>query len=285
MELRQAAKKIRLVALDLDGSCLNSGKIVTERTKAAIRGLIRKGIEVVPATGREFAGLRENVIGVNGIRYVISGNGAVVTDGADGRRLKESLIPYRMAASLADELLIRETFVYLHQKDEESMHRIACRFEKLIEDCQKERDWPDNVPVLKSGLGDFIRKKGHDIVMLGAYFRGFDGFSVFRELLKRSYPEIRGYRVDQSTMEFISPQAGKEKALLYLCHHLQILPNQVCAFGDHENDIEMLRMAGIGIAMGNALQSVKQAADTVTKNNDDEGVAEFCEAYFLREDE
>lgn len=285
--LWQAAKNIRMIAMDLDGSCLNSSKAVSERTAKVIRKLIQKGVEVVPATGRGFYRLREDVIGVGGIRYVISGNGAVVTDGNTGLHLSEHLISCRTAASLADELLALRACVYIHQNDEKSTHIVACRDAEVLDHCRREREKgrSEAGPVLRDGLGDFILRAGQDVVKLGAAFWKFDGFSALSERLKTDYPDIRGFRVDSSSMEFVSRRAGKEKALLDLCRHLRIAPEQVCAFGDYENDIGMLRMAGIGVAMGNAAETVKQAADTVTKSNDDEGVAEFCETYILTEQE
>ncbi len=285
--LWKAAKNIRLIAMDLDGSCLNSAKVVSPRTKRVIRKLIQKGVEVVPATGRGFCRLREDVIGVGGIRYVISGNGAVVTDGNTGLHLTEHLIPCRAAASLADELLALRACVYVHQNDGKSTHIAACRDAEVLDHCRREREkgQPDAAPVLKDGLGDFILNAGQDVVKLGAVFWRFDGFSTLLERLETDYSDIRGFRVDSSSMEFVSRRAGKETALLELCRHLRIAPEQVCAFGDYENDIGMLRMAGIGVAMGNAAETVKQAADTVTKSNDDDGIAEFCETYILTERE
>lgn len=281
MELRQAAKQIRLIALDLDGSSLNSKGVITERTRKGIQKLIQRGYEVVPATGRGFYRLREDVIGVPEIRYVISANGAVVTDGVSGRRLVENLIPCRTAASLADELLCRGSCVYLHHNDAHSTHRMACFDRSEYDRCFSRTDWPPSEEILTGKLGKWILRDHLDVIKLGVYFYGsLNGFSRFEQIAAR-YPEISGFRVDECAMEFTSCKAGKANALRELCRHLQIPLEQVCAIGDNGNDVEMLQIAGIGVAMENAIEEAKRAADVVTQSNDREGVAEFLEKYLL----
>ncbi|MPM92399.1 5-amino-6-(5-phospho-D-ribitylamino)uracil phosphatase YitU [bioreactor metagenome] len=68
-----------------------------------------------------------------------------------------------------------------------------------------------------------------------------------------------------------------------MCAHLGIELAQVCAVGDNGNDVEMLRIAGLGAAMGNAIDAAKQAADLVIGRNDEDGVAQFLETHFLNE--
>ena len=104
-EIKERAKEIRLIALDMDGTCLDERGQMTQRTSAAIRALVEKGYIVVPATGRGFPELRERVIRVPEIRYVISNNGAILTDGATGERLVERDIPRQDAAALAVAVL------------------------------------------------------------------------------------------------------------------------------------------------------------------------------------
>ena len=84
--LEDKFKQIKLIALDIDGTSMNSNSIVTKNTQNVIRKLVNKYI-VVPTTGRGFFGLRENILNVNHIRYVISANGAVVTDADENKRI------------------------------------------------------------------------------------------------------------------------------------------------------------------------------------------------------
>lgn len=281
MELKQAAEKIRLIALDLDGSSMNSKGVVSGRTRHAIAGLVRKGYEVVPATGRGFYHLRENIIGVSGLRYVISANGAVITDGITGRRIEENLIPCRTAASLAEKLLRPGTCVYIHRNDEQSTHILACR------DRAEYSAWfarpgglgPEEIRTEK--LGEFILADNRDVIKLGAFFHGFDGFSFFEDKIGTNYPGINSFRVSDCSMEFTSSRASKANALRSLCGYLHIPLEQVCAVGDNGNDVEMLWIAGLGVAMGNAIEAAKQTADAVIGSNDDDGAAAFFEEYFL----
>ena len=85
-------KNIQLIALDIDGTSMNSNSEITEYTRNVIQRLANKYV-VVPTTGRGFYKLREKILKVENIRYVISANGAVVTDGLKNKRLFEFLIP------------------------------------------------------------------------------------------------------------------------------------------------------------------------------------------------
>lgn len=280
MELRQAAKKIRLIALDLDGSCMNSQGIVTGRTRRIIGGLIRKGYLVVPATGRGFHHLREDIIGVEGIRYVISDNGAIVTDGLTGRRLTECLIPRRTSASLAERLLRCGTLVYIHCSDARGTYLMACRNPAKYA-CFARPGWVPPKEFLTNGVGQYLLRDGRGVTTIGAYFDGENDFSYFETIIAAEYRELHGFRVADHAMEFTCRQASKADALRGLCRRLQIPPEQTCAIGDNGNDVELLRTAGLGVAMGNAIPEAKQAADVVVKSNDEDGAAEFFEKYFL----
>ena len=76
--------------------------------------------------------------------------------------------------------------------------------------------------------------------------------------------------------------ATKENAILQMCDALELQPVQIIAFGDDYADIGMLKMCGLGIAMGNAIDEVKKVADVVIGNNDDDGIAIWLETTFLR---
>src|SRR5690606_17087092 len=83
-------------------------------------------------------------------------------------------------------------------------------------------------------------------------------------------------------LEILPPGTSKGSALKTLLKEMNIAPANVLAIGDGENDIEMLQLAGIGVAMGNALQPVKDIANHVVSNNDADGVAEAIEAFALK---
>lgn len=280
-EIRKRAKQIRLIALDMDGTSMDSNSQITPRTRAAIQALVDKGYLVVPATGRGFYDLREKIIGVAGIRYVISANGAVVTDGLDGSRLYENLIPCREAAKLAEELLDHNCCVYIHRNDGKSTHVMSCKSREIYERFFYDPKMPKPRDVMTEDLRAFILEDNRDVIKIGMFFRAPETFSGFARMVADHYPEISCFQVSDQGMEFVHQGADKAEALAVLCEKLQIPLSRVCAFGDNGNDVEMIRRAGLGVAVENAIPEARMAADHVAGSNDGEGVAEFIETYLL----
>ena len=278
-----ATSQIKLIALDLDGSSLNKESKVSPRTKRAIAEAIRQGYMVVPATGRSFYRLREDVIGVDGIRYVISAGGGQLVDGERNEVLLQSIIPRAEAARLAEDLLRQCTNIYLHRADGKNSPWMGCRSVEEYEQWFLQPGWPGKRQIVTSDIGTKILQMDSEVLQLGAYFYGFEGFRAFDELLAQQYPQLCWFQVAANAAEFSPKGVSKAAALRHLCAHLGIELAQVCAVGDNGNDVEMLRIAGLGAAMGNAIDAAKQAADLVIGRNDEDGVAQFLETHFLNE--
>ena len=276
-----ATSQIKLIALDLDGSSLNEKSKVSPRTKRAIAEAIRQGYLVVPATGRSFYRLREDVIGVDGIRYVISAGGGQLVDGESNEVLLQSIIPRAEAARLAEDLMQDCTNIYLHRADGKSSPWMGCRSVEEYERWFLQPGWPNKRQIVTSDIGRHILQMDSEVLQLGAYFYGFDGFSAFDKLLAQHYPQLGWFQVADNAVEFSPKGVSKAAALRHLCAYLGLELGQVCAVGDNGNDVEMLRIVGLGAAMGNAIDAAKQAANLVIGRNDEDGVAQFLETYLL----
>ena len=101
------------------------------------------------------------------------------------------------------------------------------------------------------------------------------------EALLALLPECRLTRWGEGVVDFLPAGGGKEQGILAVCRELGITPEQVIAFGDAENDIAMLRLAGLGVAMGNAIQEVKDIADDITLSNEEDGVADYLKKWII----
>lgn len=281
-EVKSRAAGIRLLALDADGTCLTTDKRCTDRTVRAVNRLAEQGCLVVPASGRGYKGLLENVFPFSEIRYVISSDGAIVTECATGRHLWDEKIPCRTAARLAKELFLEDTCVYFHREEEKGTYMRACRsketYRKLFSGSW-HRVLDDDI--MTDGLDQVILRDGKDISKMGMWFLRQDGFAYYEPIIAREFPELNCFRGDVNALEFTSCRTSKGEALKALASHLGLDRTQICAIGDNDNDISMLEFAGLGVAMGNAIESAKEKADFIIGSNDDEGVAEFLETYFL----
>lgn len=284
-QLREAMKGVRLITIDMDGTALNSKKEFTPRTHRVVQGLIDRGYIIVPATGRSYNGLVESVLGLTGVRYVISANGAFVTDSTDGSHIWEQLIPCQVAAALGDELFVPGTLAYFQRDTKLCTHDVAATH---VMSCTSREDyrrffWRQGFPapeqVMTEKLGKYIREEGRDIPKLALVFTRPDGFAYYEDMLAKRYPEVNGFRTDVAAIEIANRRTGKGEALRALAEALHIPREQICAFGDNGNDKGMVEYAGIGVAMGNAIDTVREAADYIAGTNDEEGVARFLEEF------
>lgn len=279
-EVKNWAAGIRLLALDADGTCLTSDKRCTDRTIRVVNQLAERGCLIVPASGRGYEGLLENVFPFSGIRYVISADGALVTECATGRHLWDEKIPCKTAARLAKEMLLEDTCIYYHREVGENTYFRACKSEETYRKIFSGNIYRGSFDdVLTEGLDQVILRDGMDILKMGLWFSRPDGFAYYEPIIAREFPELNCFRGDVNALEFTSCRTSKGEALKALASQLGIDRSQVCAIGDNGNDISMLEFAGLGVAMGNAIESAKEKADFIIGSNDEEGVAEFLETY------
>ena len=282
-QLAETARRIRLVAVDLDGTGLTDEKEFTPYTRRTLQALIDRGYQVVPTTGRSYYGLVENLLKLDGVKYAITADGAFVTEHETGTRNWEETIRCERAASLGDELLEDGNCVYYHRNDARCTHVMACTDRELYENHIWRPGFPDPKGLVTEHFGDCIRELNEDVVKIGLFF-DLEAYSFerYEGLMQEKYPEISYFRADRNSLEITSCETSKGKALAFLAGRLGLDPSEICAFGDNGNDVEMLRYAGLGVAMGNAIPAAQEAADHIIGTNNEESVAKFIEAYFLK---
>ena len=273
---------IRLIALDLDGTLLTSGKTISPDDRAAVEEAIARGILVVPVTGRPAQGIPREVLDLPGVRYVVSSNGATIRDIQTG----ETLLETHLAAETALEVLaasdhvtmIREVFRsgvgYLSRRD----YDILCeRYEGAMLAYVL-----DTRQVVPGTLEEFLRDDPRPVEEL---FFLTDSEETKRDLHRTlsALPGIGFADPFPKDLEVMAGGIDKGEGLRFLLDRLGIDPAEVMAVGDGGSDLPMLRAAGIGIAMGNSLEPVKAGADWVTGTCDENGVAQAIRKYILTE--
>lgn len=273
---------IKLIAFDLDGTLLKDNKELTPRTLKALGRAADAGICLVPATGRLYDGVPEEVRDLPYIRYVISSNGAEVYDS------REKRILYR-AEMNQDEVqqffnctrdlpaiigCYKNGKGYMEEKDIEKIAAYASSKE-LFQMMQRTY-----VPV--ENLEAYLRKSGENVQKMVLFFKDLE---EKKKALEDLNVKLSNLAVSTSIVNNIEVNAGganKGAALKFLREYLQIERMETAAFGDGTNDIAMLTGAGIGFAMGNACQETREAADKVTLSNEEEGVAYEMEQILQR---
>ena len=273
--------QIKLIALDLDGTLLNSNKELTPRPYRALEKAAEMGIEVVPTTGRLVGALPEVIRKLPFLRYVISVNGAQVVDLHTQQTLYNAEIPMERALQVMrrmDDLpVIYDCYMdgrgwmtaHMYDRAEE----FACN-QHVLDLIRKMRA---PVPELKA----FVTEQGRSVQKMQMFFHTRQERLDAMPGLTQELDDLILTSSYENNIEINSADATKGKALRYLCQHLGFGSENAISFGDGTNDLSMLEEAGIGVAMENAEDVVKDCADYITASCDEDGVALAIEKFIF----
>ena len=262
---------IRCVALDLDGTTLNSQGKLSERTRQAIRAVLERRIHVIVASGRPVSSLPEEVVGIPGIRYAVTSNGAVVRDLETGEILRE----YKLTPEAAEEILgltegmdvAYETFIAGIPYAQASYVADPVRYGAAATAVSYVRRTRKPVKDIRG----FIRRHKRELDSIDVVIR--EGKEALWKKLETQVEDIYVTSSVPQLLEISYKEAGKASGVRFLLDHLKIAREHLAAFGDGDNDSGMLRLAGVGVAVANAVPGCLAAADRITGSNDEDGVA------------
>lgn len=238
----------RLVLLDIDGTILNAKDELDDKLIETIKALQQKGILVGLASGRSFDGsyIYGQKFGCS--LYVVYNGGYVILD-------KEIIHDTRIPSSLAYRLCSKTQDLngtYIHFNGRGSLSNHPPR---------------DNEYLLPKASISNVKESNQDAHRVVLYLD-----SEHRALVSQEVEDAACF--DEGDRLEIFPAGSKWTGIQSLIKHLDIKPEEVVTIGNGTNDIEMLKAAGLGIAMGNAPDTVKQSADWVTSDSDHHGVVE-----------
>ena len=270
--------RIRLIAFDLDETLLNSDKSLSDENREALERAAEAGILIVPATGRFLGGIPENIRSLP-IRYAITMNGSEVADVQTDARLYRAYIPNERAQAL---MRYFDTLPVAYDCYMGGKGYIAKEFLDRIEDyivtpvyivmAHRNRT---AVPYLP----DFIAERGLPLQKLQIFTPDSTYKAALMRELALRYPDLVITTSTPENIEINAKEATKGHALKALCTHLGIPASQAMAFGDGLNDLSMLEAAGTGVAMANAAEPLKKAADYITLSNNEAGVAHAIKRF------
>ncbi len=274
--------KPRIIALDLDGTLLDSNKTITPRTFEALRLASEAGIEIVPATGRFFTGMPRVVRELPFLHYAITINGARVFDLRSGEVVYQSEIPIGRAVEIMSHLE-RWPVVYDCYMDDRGWMTAAMKgnviqYTQEMQLVRLVRDLRQSVPELKRFLLDYApTHPGVGVQKISV----FTGEESLRKTISAELAAAFGDIVVSSSMatnlEINSRTAHKGLALWALADRLGVPHEATMAFGDGLNDVQMLDYAGVAVAMQNSMSEVFAHADLIAPDNDHDGVAQVIE--------
>lgn len=267
----------KLIVSDMDGTLLNEDKKVSDETKAAIRKLEAHGARFTIATGRIYpaAKLYSDDLGIH--TPLICCNGAVIIDPATNEVLYGSGISKEIGCQVLD--ICEQYGVYYHLYDKNTIY--SDRMERVIAYFNEfSKNLPEDYKI-KTKIVTNTRALFEEttVYKIGMYYDNSDRALEMRKALE-GISGASCFKSMDTMFDVLAEGTNKGTALKKLCGMLNLTLPEVVAFGDNENDLEMLEAAGYGVAMGNAEDFVKDVADHVADTNEADGVRLALEKLF-----
>lgn len=270
---------IKVIAMDLDGTALNHQKQLTERTRAAIQNAAKSGIQIVVATGRTFSSLAPEVLAMPEITCAITSNGAVVNQIPDGAVLLHNYPNPETVSEIAG--MIQEEKIDTEVCTGGQAYIGQSYYDRVLEgktnrDVQYVKTTRHPVP----DIYQFLLEHRVAIENINLNFKTLEEKQQWQQRFQK-LPEVTPTSSFLFNVELGGATTSKAHALQALLDEWQMTSQQVMAFGDSENDLGMIQMAGIGVAMANGMEEVKQAADLLAESNEEDGVAKIIEQLIV----
>lgn len=277
--MAQGGNMIKLVAIDIDDTLVNTSKEITDQVKDSLHKATEAGVKIVLTTGRPVKGVQAylKTLGLADLedQYVITYNGSVV-ETTSGQVIASQEVGYPAYESMThfgqknwgEEVLVQAEML----EDIYTTNRV-------INPMASRESYFMSMPIHVLDLADMPAEGNYVKVMLIAEVAKID--EIQQKLPKEIFDNYTIVRSDQYFLEILNKEASKGNGLRALADHLGIDMSETMAIGDQQNDMSMLETAGFGVAMGNAIPELKEIADAVTTTQDEHGVGVAIHKYVL----
>lgn len=274
--------KYKMIAMDMDGTLLTTDKKVSKYSKAVLQRASDMGVKLVVCTGRIFKSAKSfaKIIGTKA--PIVASNGAYIREKDRDEVIYSKPLKRNEIYKIID---ISKEYDFCPQVFTSD----TIFSEKLIHSAKSYTIWNESL-LEKDRINIHITDDIYSIIdeNLGGILKVFvvsneeDKLLSFRKDLK-SYGDFSIVSSFKNNAEIMSEGISKGNAVNILAEYFNIPKDEVVCFGDGENDISMIKYAGLGIAMNNAIDELKEIADYITDTNDNDGVAKAIEKFVLKE--
>ena len=266
---------IKLVALDLDDTLLDPNLKISEESIRLIQEVRKRGVRITISTGRMYPSALPYALQLGIDVPIITYQGACVKNSLSEEVLYFKPVPPKLAHEVIQ--FFQSSGVHCHSYFGDCL---------VMESLTEEGGFYSRLAGVEATIVDDLlgSLETSAALKIMAISNDEPKLLVLEEQLKFKYgAKLHITRSKPYFLEVMHPEADKAKALEVIARHYRIDQQDVMAIGDSYNDIEMLQWAGVGVAMGNAHESVKDAADFVTSSNEEDGVAQALRRFILME--
>ena len=260
-------QNIKMIITDLDNTLLRKDKTISEYTKSILKKCHENGLMIVFATARPERATKQWQLNETSI-YIISNNGATIT--LDGKEIRNIPISENTKHSLIKRFV-----------DDSNVNGMTVEVGEFLYTNDKEyKTWATfgNDAGWNPVYHDFLTPITEKICKFSVESKSPE---IITNIL-RDYPELHIFPNNGEYWHQITHNtASKINAIQYLSELTDIPINDIIAFGDDYNDVEMIKKCGVGVAVANAVSDAKQAADFICETNDNDGVAKYLEEFLL----
>lgn len=289
----------KIVAVDLDGTLLNSYGIVTENTKNKIKEVMDKGTEVIIASGRPIDSIKTIANEIGSKKYFIAGNGAVVYDIQNDEIIYEKYMSKQKVLEIIE--LCEENSITYNVYTDKTILAKALKYNVLYyhkENLKKEENKKTNISIvenmyeyvknmkdekfLKITICDENKAIFNSIIKRLRKIEGVEVLDVLhmsRKTIKQGTEDIT---IEYYYTEISSSNVDKWNAIEFLIDKMNVKKEEVITIGDNINDKKMIENAGVGIVMAGSTPKVTEVADYITLGNNEDGVAQALEKYCMK---
>lgn len=289
----------KIVAIDLDGTLLNSFGEITPKTKEVLKMAINRGVQVVLASGRPISAIENIANEIGSKEYLISGNGALVYDIQKSEVVYDKFLAKDQVLKIVD--ICEENSIYCNVYTETEVIAKSLNYNVLFyhkENAKKVEGKRTNINIV-SNMRKYIEELSDEsrflkmtvcdpsrMIFNGIIrkLRNIDTIDVLdvshmsRKTIKDGTDNVQ---IEYYYTEITNKNVNKWSAIEYLLELQNISSEEVMAIGDNVNDKEMIENAGLGVVMGNSSPQMKEIADVVVSDNNSDGIVEAIEKYIL----
>jgi Cof subfamily protein (haloacid dehalogenase superfamily) len=273
-------KMYKLIAIDLDGTLLNSKKRISETNIKYIKEVIEKEVKVVVCSGRIYAGAKIFARQISVNDTLIACNGAIIKDiGTDE-------VLYYNSMNIPDCIRVidicHELDIYFHVYIGDTMYTERLEFSSLFY-WKRNQELPQDEQVdirLVQNMYEVIEKNAGKVLKIVVISNDPNILADARKKVC-CIDSVEVMSSDSNNFEVMNQGVNKGNALKFIAGKLGIKREEIIAIGDNENDYTMIEYAGLGVAMGNAEEKIKGIAKYVTCTNDQDGVAHCIKRFVL----